>query len=111
VKAFRLLFARWARYVVLWFVILLPISPSIWRLYAMGPTCFTPAWTAQGVDPGSCLAGFAVLAPFAVIFGPIGHDEEDPTSEILEVLLTAFVLAAVVTAPTAIITSWKRKTP
>ena len=84
---------RFAHCVAVWFVVVLPMSLSIWRLYAMGPACFTPAWTSVGVEPVACLLGFAFFAPFAVIFGPIAHDEEEAPSELPEVLLTAALLA------------------
>ena len=84
------------RCIAIWFAIALPFSPSIWRLYANGPACFTPAWTDQGVHPATCLIEVAFFAPFAVIFGPIGHDEELPQSELPEVLLTAFFLAVLI---------------
>jgi hypothetical protein len=101
--------SRWGRCVALWFVIVMPLSPSIWRLYAMGPTCFTPAWTAEGANPADCLAGFALLAPFAVIFGPLDHDEEDTPSELPEVVFTAFLLAILVTAVSAFAGSLRRE--
>jgi hypothetical protein len=63
----------------------------------MGPTCFTPAWTGVGEDPVICLLGFAAVAPFAVVFGPLGHEEELPPSEIPYVLLTAVILAVIFT--------------
>jgi hypothetical protein len=87
----------------------LPLSPSIWRLYAMGPACFTPAWMAHGVHPAACLAGFALVAPFAVVFGPISHDEEDAPGELPEVLLTAFLLATVFTVLSAIVRRDRRQ--
>jgi hypothetical protein len=57
------------------------------------------------------LAGFAVAAPFAVIFGPIGHDEEDPQSEVPEVLLIAFFLPVLVTGLSAVIRSLRPQKP
>ena len=38
-----------------------------------------------------------MIAPFAVVFGPIAHDEEDPPSLVPEVLFTAFLMSAAVT--------------
>jgi hypothetical protein len=68
----------------------------------MGPICFTPAWTEQGVHTADCLTMFAMVAPFAVIFGPFGHDEDEAPSEVPDVLLTAFLLATVVTVLSAV---------
>jgi len=101
--------ASWGRCVVLWFIIMLPLSPTVWRLYAMGPTCFTPAWAGVGVQPAACLIGFAAAAPFAVIFGPLGHDEEEAPSELPEVLLTALLLAILITTLSLIIRKLKAK--
>jgi hypothetical protein len=85
------------RCVALWFVAVLPLSPTVWRLCAMGPACFTSAWTGAGVEPATCLLDFAVSAPFAVIFGPLGHDEKAARSELPQVLITAACLAVLVT--------------
>ena len=97
------------RCVALWFVLLLPLSPSVWRLYAMGPACFIPARTAQGVDTADCLTPYAMVAPFAVIFGPIGHDEDDSPSELPQVLLTALLLAFLATVVSAAIRNLRSK--
>ena len=94
-RSFLFRAARWGRCVALWFILVLPLSPSIWRLYTMGPTCFTPAWAGTGML--NCLTGFALFAPFAVIFGPLGHDEDLAPSELPEVLGTALFLALVLT--------------
>jgi hypothetical protein len=77
--------------IAIWFILMLPFSPSVWRVCAMGPACFTSAWI--GTDPLTCLAGFAFVAPFAVVFGPLGHDSELGPSELPEVLGTALLLA------------------
>jgi hypothetical protein len=87
------------------FAIALPVSPSIWALCAVGPTCFQSAWTAQGENPLECLAIVAAVAPFAAMFGPIAHDEEEPPSMLPEVLLTAFLLAILITILSALIRS------
>ncbi|MBI2739652.1 MAG: hypothetical protein HYX38_24280 [Rhodospirillales bacterium] len=96
--------ARFTRCLTIWFMVVLPISPSIWRLYAMGPGCFTPAWTLVK-EPTECLLGFAVVAPFAVIFGPIAHSEEETPSELPEVFLVAALLALSITTLSLV---WRR---
>jgi hypothetical protein len=88
--------ARLGRCIALWFLIVLPLSPSIWALCAIGPTCFDPLWTAQGEHPAECLAGLDLLAPFAAMFGSLAHDGEEPLSKLPEVLLTAFILAVLI---------------
>ena len=110
-KAVRLHVSRWARRLALWFVLLLPLSPSVWRLYAMGPACFTPAWTAQGVQPADCLTMFATVAPFAVIFGPIAHEEDEDPSEVPDVLLTALLLAVLATVLSTLFRSLRPNKP
>ena len=88
---------RFGGCVALWFVIVLPISPSIWALCARGWVCFAPAWTSVGEGPVACLLGFALFAPFAAVFGPLGGIEADPPSIWPEILATAILLALLIT--------------
>ena len=80
--------ARWTRGVTLWFMLALPLSPSVWAVSQFGTRCFTP-----GESAGDCLAHMVLLAPFYVLFGPIAHDEEEPPNPWPDVLLTALILA------------------
>ena len=59
----------------------------------------------HGDDPVYCLVFTAMFAPFAVIFGPIAHDEVDPPSPVPQVLLTAFLLAILATVLSGVIRS------
>jgi hypothetical protein len=90
--------ASFGRCVAVWFVIVLPVSPSIWALCARCWVCFSPAWTSVGEEPAACLLSFAFFAPFAVIFGPLaGSEEEESPSIWPEILLTAILLALLIT--------------
>ena len=89
--------SHWGRCVALRFVLVLPLSPSIWSLYVTGPFCLSRPWTTHGGDPVECLFLSAMSPPFWLIVGPIAHDEVEPPSAVPKVLLTAFVFAALAT--------------
>jgi hypothetical protein len=83
--------AAWTRCVALWFMLVLPFSPSVWAVSLFGHRCFTPALGSESA--GDCMAHLVSLAPFYVLFGPIAHDEEEPPNPWPGVLLTALILA------------------
>jgi hypothetical protein len=86
---------RWLRYGAVWFLIALPFSPSIYALVIGGPACF--AYSASE-NPIECVALIAAFAPIAAIFGPIPDDQAQPISVLPQILVTAFVVALVLTA-------------
>jgi hypothetical protein len=88
---------RFARCVALWFVIVLPMSPTIWALCAKSWTCFTPAWSSVGVHPVECLAWLAFLAPFAAMFGPLAGTVEEPEDIWPDILFMARGVALLIT--------------
>jgi organic hydroperoxide reductase OsmC/OhrA len=53
----------------------------------------------------------AYIAPFAVIFGPITHDEEEPPSLWPEVLLTAALLSLFITTLSVVLRRRKATPP
>lgn len=97
------------RCVLIWFVAVLPISPSVWALYLGGWTCFTPAWTSAGMEPATCIVIGAIIAPFAVLFGPLADTVDEPTNPWPAVLGTALLLAVLVTAVSLAIGKWGRR--
>jgi hypothetical protein len=50
-----------------------------------------------------------MFAPFAVIFGPIAHDAEDPINPWPGVLLTAFLIAVAVQLGIAVTQRGRRR--
>ena len=85
--------AAFARRVAIWFVAVLPISPSVWGLCMGARHCFT----TERLELASCLTLSAVVAPLALIFGPLAGTVDEPINRWPDVLATALLLALLIT--------------
>jgi hypothetical protein len=88
---------RWLRCIVIWFLVALPFSPSIWGLAFAGSDCFNKVANPHQ-DPAACLMTIAIFVPVGVIVGPVVHDQDAPINRVPEVLLTALGIALLSTA-------------
>jgi hypothetical protein len=79
------------------FLIVLPFAPSMWGLYCVAPYCLGGKFVPEEGGTAACFIKSAFIAPLAMILGPIAHDEEDPINPWPGVLLTALLLAGLVT--------------
>jgi hypothetical protein len=109
VKAVRLFIAQWATCLAVWFIVLLPLSPSVWSVYVTEPYCFSRTRTEHGGNPVECLFDSAAEAPLALLLGPIAHDEDDPPSAVPKVLAIALLMATLATALSAVVQSLRTK--
>jgi hypothetical protein len=68
---------------------MLPFAPSAYAFYRVFPQCiaFPEGFGCQN------LLSIMLLAPIAVLIGPITHDEEDPINPWPGVFLTAALMA------------------
>ena len=84
-------------HVVFWFVVVMPYSPSLVALYWARTYCFTPIWASTGVAPADCLMNSVIMAPAALVIGPLAGAAEDVVRPWPAILGTALALALLIT--------------
>ena len=89
---------RFTRVWLVWTLLSLLVSPSIYALIWHGNRCFGPQPPGLGEAPLTCLGSAAVLAPFAAIFGGLAKDDAPYPNMWPGILLTACILGAVAAA-------------
>jgi hypothetical protein len=71
-------------------LIMLPFAPWVWAYYRFLPECIPFKEGSACQD----LLSIVLVAPLAVLTGPIAHEEEDPINPWPGVFLTAALMAA-----------------